>query len=156
MNDSLRRTVLFLVFAAASPALAGLADPVPAPFTKQVFSVPGVINNGLATIISCSSATTVSLSVGVEWFRKNGTSVGVSSLTIPPGETRNFGSNTTLGLAMDATMPTLVTIKSGAARVLSTTTTGLLCNAFLMDPDNDPPKVLMPLLVTGPKKQKGQ
>jgi hypothetical protein len=57
---------------------------------------------------------------------------------------------------MDATMPGTNTLKSGAARVLATTTTGIFCNVFVMDPLNDPPTELMPLLVTGQKKQKGQ
>ena len=157
MNHTVRHSALFVAFGlvVASPVFAGLDDPLPAPFTKHVFSVPGIINNGLVSVISCSSASTVSLNVGVEWFRKNGTSVGVSSLTIPAGETRSFA---TAGPAfpVDALMPGPDTIKSGAARVLSTTSSGLLCNAFLMDPLNDPPNRLMPLLITGPKKQKGQ
>jgi hypothetical protein len=143
MNNTPGRIVLFLVFVvvAAGPALAGLVDPLPAPFTKQVFSVPGVINNGVVTVISCSSASTASLNVGVEWFRKNGTSVGVASAMIPAGETRNFASATTLALPIDGVMPGPGdTLKSGAARVLSTTTAGLLCNAFLMDPLTIRPK----------------
>ena len=53
-------------------------------------------------------------------------------------------------------MPGTDALKSGAPRVLATTTTGILCNAFVMGPLDDPPTELMPLLVTGPKRQKGQ
>lgn len=152
------RGVLALAFCAicAGPVRAGLNDPIPAPFTKQLFNVPGVINDGVVTVISCSSGLSVSVDVGVETFRKNGTSVAVSTLTVPAGETRNFATGGTTALSIDAVVGGGDVLKSGAARVLSTTTKGIFCNAFVMDPNNDPPQQLMPLLITGVKKQKGQ
>ena len=140
----------------AMPARAGLGDPLPAPFTKHVFSVPGIINNGVVTVISCTNGTAASLQVGVEWFKKDGTSVGVSSLSIAAGATANFATDSVTALITDALMPLPVTLKSGSARVLSTTTNGIFCTAFVMDRVNDPAVPMMPLLVTGPKKQKGQ
>ena len=144
----------------AAPARAGLSDPLPAPFTKHVFSVPGVVNDGAATVISCTNALLTSLNVGVEWFRKNGTSIAVSSLTIPAGQTRNFVSATvnwlSAGGGVDATMSPNENLMSGTARVLSTTSSGLLCNAYAVDASNNPPQRMMALLVTAPKKQKGQ
>ena len=53
-------------------------------------------------------------------------------------------------------MPINETVKSGAARVLSTVTKGFVCNAFVINPTGDPPSVMMQLLITAPKKQKGQ
>jgi hypothetical protein len=41
-------------------------------------------------------------------------------------------------------------------RILSTTSSGLVCNAFVTDAVNNPPSRMMPLPITGPKKQKGQ
>ncbi len=140
----------------AAPARAGLGDPIPAPFTKVLYSVPGIINDGVATVISCSSALPASVNVGVEWFQNDGTSLGVSSFTIPAGGTANFESNSITSLPASAAIPALPQIKSGAARVLSTTTSGVLCNAFEIDPSNDPPARMMQLLITGVKKQKGQ
>ncbi len=148
--------IALAVLTLAPAAHAGLNDPIPSPFTKHVFSVPGIINDGLATVVSCSNATSASLNVGVEWFRRDGTSLGVGSTTVPAGETRNFGSAGVLSLPIDAQAPTSATVKSGAARVLSTSTKGLLCNAFVIDPANDPPTRMMQLLVTAPLKQKGQ
>ena len=147
---------LFAALVVAAPARAGLGDAIPAPFTKQLFNVPGVINDGLATVISCSSGLSTSIDVGVEWFRKDGTSVVVTTLTIPAGTTRNFGTTTTAGVPIDGVMAGADTIKSGAARVLSTTPTGIFCDAFVMETLNDPPTVSRQLLITGAKKQKGQ
>jgi len=126
------------IFAVAPAAHAGLNDSIPSPLTKQVFSVPGFINDGLVTVISCSPASATALNVGVEWSRKAGTSLGVSSATLAAGATVNFGSAAVIYLPIDAQMPGPETVKSGAARVLSMTTKGLLCNAFVMDLSNDP------------------
>jgi len=157
-NTPLKKSsfVVAVLLLLAPAAHAGLNDPIPTPFTKHVFSVPGFINDGLVTVISCSSALSTSVNVGVEWFRKDGTSIGVSSLTIPAGATRNFGTASVLSLPINSQMPGGETVKSGAARVLSTTTKGLLCNAFVLDPDNDPPTRMMQLLVTKGKAQKGE
>ena len=57
---------LLAALVVAAPARAGLSDPLPAPFTKHVFSVPGVINNGVVTVISCTNALLTPLTVGVE------------------------------------------------------------------------------------------
>ena len=143
----------------APAAHAGLNDPIPSPFTKQVYSVPGIVSDGVATVISCSSALSTPLNVGVQWFKKDGTpadgATGLSQFTIPAGGTVNFGSNGTVWLPIDAVMPGGATLKNGAARVLSTTTKSLLCNAFLVDPNNDPPKLLMHLPMMRGKAQKG-
>ena len=80
----------------------------------------------------------------------------MSSVTIPAGSTRNFETANVASLPFDALMPGGETVKSGAARVLSTTSTGIFCNAFVTDPGNDPPTRMMQLLITGAKKQKGQ
>ena len=143
---------LFAALAVAVPARAGLGDAIPAPFTKQLFNVPGVINDGVVTVISCTNGLSASVNVGVEWFRKNGTSLSVSSLSIAAGGTVNFGTAGLPYLGIDATMLPYESVKSGAARVLSTTSSGIFCNAFVMDPANDPPNHMMQLLVTGPKK----
>ena len=114
-----------------------------------------MINDGLVTVISCSSASATALNVGVEWFRKAGTSLGVSSTMIAPGATVNFGSSTVTYVPIDSFMPAAETVKSGAARVLSTTTKGLLCNAFVIDPTNDSAQRMMQLKVMKAKAQKG-
>jgi hypothetical protein len=124
---------LLAALVVAAPARAGLGDPLPAPFTKHVFSVPGVINNGVVTVVSCTNALLTPLNVGVEWFKKDGTSLGVSSFSIPAGATANFGTDTTIALPMDALMPVSAPMKSGSARILSTTSSGILCTAFVMD-----------------------
>jgi hypothetical protein len=45
---------------------------------------------------------------------------------------------------------------SGAARILSSTSSGLVCNAFAVDATGNPPARMMQLLITQPKKSKGQ
>jgi hypothetical protein len=149
-----RLAVVFVAVAAPRISEAGIGDPVPAPFTKHLFSIPGVYSStGLCTVIACTNATSGSLNVGVEWFRKDGVSLGVSTVAIASGATATFGSNSTAALTMDALVPADDLLVLGAARVLATTSKGVICNAFVMDYANNPPNQLMQLLVTGPTKQ---
>ena len=90
---------LLAALVVAAPAHAGLGDPPPAPFTKHVFSVPGVINDGVVTIISCTNALLTPLNVGVEWFKADGTSIGVNSVSVAAGRTVNFATADTGGAA---------------------------------------------------------
>jgi hypothetical protein len=113
----------------AAVAHAGIGGPAPSG-SKHLYSVPGVIHNGLVTVISCTS-------------------------TLAASATANFGTATSSFLPiLDGQMPGLDTLKTGSARVLSTVNNGVVCDAYAVDAINDPPAGLLQLTITGAKKRK--
>jgi hypothetical protein len=127
----------------AAPMFAGIADsPVPAPFTNHLYSVPGVMNNGvLATYFSCTSTDTVTMQVGVELFGPAGGSPGndavATSLSVAAGATVIFGTSAAAGISISSSLGGPIMSK-GSARILATSKK-LACTAFVADPGNAPP-----------------
>ena len=79
MRILLRSTALVvLALGIASQASAG----------DKVWSVPGVINNGLATVISCSNGGSVAATVTVDIFTQNGGGDVTGTTSIPAGGNR--------------------------------------------------------------------
>ncbi len=148
-----------LVLTFSAPVRAGIVDsPIPAPFTKHVYSVPGVINTGaLATFFSCTNVDSASATVGVEVFGPAGgasiNNAATTAISVAPGATVIFGTSNALGISVDANL-NVGFVSKGSARILATSTK-LLCTAFLADPGSAPPISMVSLTIVGKTKQKG-
>jgi hypothetical protein len=57
-----------MVLGGSGVASAQVYGPGPGILTKHLWTIPGVINNGMATAISCTNATANTVTVGVEFF----------------------------------------------------------------------------------------
>lgn len=149
--------VLCLLLASLSPAFAGLADtPLPVlqtgATTLHLYSIPGVINDGVGTYVSCTSVAPTTIKVGVEAFKPDGTLADGESLSVAPGATVTFGTAGAFGVHVDQILAT-GTLLNGSARVLATSKS-LLCTAFIADKANDPPTSMVSLTIVAKLKQK--
>ena len=147
---------------AAPDTRAGIADsPLPVlssgATTFHLYSVPGVINNGvLGTYFSCTSTDTATMQVGVELFFSGGgapsNDAAATSLSVTPGATVMFGTIAAAGLSINSSLgggP----MSKGSARILATSKK-LACTAFLADPGNAPPTSMAQLTIIAKLKQK--
>jgi hypothetical protein len=115
--------------------------------------VPGVINNGLATVVSCTNGGTTASSVTVEMFNQTMGLSGTGNTSIPAGQSHTFGSQ------LVAALPGLTNlgagdIRGGSARI--TAASGVFCAAYVISPTGDPPAVFSGLPVIKRNNQKGQ
>lgn len=158
------RTLLFTVFTVlvlAPAAPAQINSPPPALMGQpsyHLYSVPGVIESlGVDTFFSCTNTTNASIRVGVEVFYAIGgfgaNDPGTSSLEIPAGGTRLFGTSATVWVTVDSNVG--AALGKGSARILATESKGIICTAFLADPANAPPTSMAPLTIVKKTKQKG-
>lgn len=153
---------------AVAMAMLGIAqaqiDSPPPPLMGQpsfhLYSVPWVRNqSGMGAFFYCTNTTSANIRVGVEIFHNSSTvpvnDASGTSLDLPPGHGRLFGS----------TSPVWATIASdigggggfsASARILATKSSGIICSAFLADPDNVTPTFMMKLSVVKKTKQKGE
>jgi len=146
MGTLLRSTALaLLVLGLASQASAG----------DKIWSVSGVVNNGLATVFSCTNATTAPVTVKVDVFLPNGT------LDVT-GSVNNVASNATVDLATKNVLSMVggieldmvaSTMHSGSARII--VPSGVFCTAYVVDPVNNPPTSMKTLPVIKKTNQKG-
>lgn len=147
----------------AVTALAGIADsPLPVLLagksTLHLYSVPGVVNNGVfATVFACTSTDTASMQVGVEVFSDFGggpaNDAVATSLSVAPGSTVNFRTASFFWLGGLSWVLSPGPIETGSARILSTSKK-LVCTAFVADPAY-PPTTSWQLTIVKQKKQKG-
>ncbi len=145
-----------------SPALAGadvVDSPLPAPFTKHVFTVPGVLNiSGFHTYFACSNLDRVAVTIGVELFGGGGGGPGndvvATALNVVPGGTVLFGTSGAphLNISPDSRIGPLPANKA-AARILSTSKK-IACNAFVADSVNVPPTSGWQLTIIAKTNQK--
>ena len=154
-----------LFLGCAAPALAGIADSrIPAPFTQNLFSVPGVINaEGLATYFMCTSTAASDITVSVEVFDASGSSplddASASALSVAPGATVIFTTTGNAGVQLGAHIVPdaalgIPTPTTGSARILSTSK-ALVCTAFVGDTANVPTQTVWQLPVVAKTKPKG-
>ena len=147
----------------ATSALAGIADsPLPVlqagATTQFLYSVPGVVNNGiLATVFICTSTDTATMQVGVEVFGDFGgapaNDATATSLSVAPGATVNFRTGALVWLGGNSSSLIPGPVESGSARILATSKK-LTCTAFLADPSNAPPTSMVYLTIIAKLKQK--
>jgi hypothetical protein len=145
MRIRLPLAVLLAVLASgvASQAWAG----------SRVWSVPGVINNGLATVVSCTNGGSGPTNVTVQLFDETTGMSGSASATIPAGTSHSFGSQPV------AALPGLTNLASGDIRggfARITAASGVFCAAYVVSPTGDPPSVFSSLPVIKKNRQKGQ
>jgi len=110
---------------AAHAQLAGLL---------HVHSVPGVINTGLgvATMIACTNGGTSTATIGVEVYGSTGTYVSGGSLPVATKATVLFATSAVTNQSVDVNVNSGVLTK-GHARVVASTTRGIVCSPFLVD-----------------------
>jgi hypothetical protein len=132
-----------LVLGAASQASAA----------NRVWSVPGVINDGLATAVSCTNGGNSPAGVTVEMFNETTGTSGTGNFSIPAGQSHSFVSQPVASLP-GATNLGSADIRGGSARI--TAPSGVYCAAYVISPAGDPPAVFSTLPVIKKNRQKGQ
>ncbi len=148
MQALLRSVALaLLVLGVASQASAG----------DKVWSVAGIINNGLATVFSCTNGTTAAATVNVEVFNKVGTADSSASGSVPVGATVSFVTGPVAALGAPDGILTIdigsSTIRGGSARI--TAPSGVFCSAYVTTPFGDPPTTGWSLKVVKKTNQEG-
>jgi hypothetical protein len=151
-------TVGLFIASAAASAQAQIYGPGPGGLTSHLFSVPGVVNNGAVTVFECTNATDKTVAIGVEVFGPGGGPALNNALatqqTLSPGATVMYATEAMVGLGIDVNLG-LGIIHKGSARILADARSGVLCSAFLTDPNNAPVTFMSDLSVVAKKKQKG-
>jgi hypothetical protein len=150
---------LFIASAASSVQAQIDSDPplLAGQKSYHLFTVPGVINNGMATLFSCGNASSESAVVGVEVFGSTGSSLNnpaSSAVAVAPSGTVMFATRGTAGFSIDVNLGLGVSFKN-TARILATTRKGIVCSAFLADPTVYPATSMASLSVVAKTKQKG-
>ena len=146
MRTVLRAAVLaLLVLGVASRASA--AD--------KVWSVPGVMNDGLATVFSCTNGGTSAANVKVELFAADGTANASATVNVASGATADFATQNVAAFPFGSIEANLSssTMHSGSARI--TAPSGVYCTAGLFDQTNNPPTSMRALPVIKKTTQKG-
>src|SRR5262245_52341514 len=126
--------LLVVAVLASQTARAGLADPPPTFAGQQSFhlwSVPGDIINALSTIFLCTNATANPIRVGVEVFPPAGggslNDASSTSVLVQGGATVGWQTQSVATLFYLNNLG-LVVIHNGSARVLATSSTGIICS----------------------------
>ena len=139
------------------PALAQINSPPPAGFA-HVWSIPGALHYaGLATFVACTNGATANATVGVQVFGPTGTSLNdptATQIVTAPGATVLFGTSNAAALAVDSNLAT-GQFSKGSARVLASTSKGILCSAWLADVGGIPPISTTSLTIVKKTAQKG-
>ncbi len=167
-----RFAIRFLIFTAfisltATAAFAGLVDS-PTPTlggqpSRVIAFIPGAIkNNSLETLVTCTNLErSATVTIGVEFFDElgagplNDVSTPTGSEVIALGGTVTFASGATAGFTETNIVnlpPTVLNIKNGSARVVSTSKR-IACHAFVADDLLQPPTSIMDLPVIIKKQQ---
>jgi hypothetical protein len=125
----------------------------------HIYSVPGVMNVGpVGTFLACTNTTSANIRVGVEIFGAAGGAAindpSATSLDISPGGTRLFGTTATNWVSVDSSLGAGF-VSKGSARILATASKGIICSAFLANPDQVPPTSMADLTIVAKTKQKG-
>ena len=151
---------------AASPAFAGIADPLPTlggESSIHLYSFAGPLNLGqLRTLVTCTSAeTSQAAMVGVQIFDVNNVSlndvsVGNGAVSIGPGKTAFFCVGGTIATTLcnsNVAWP-IQFAGASAGRILSTSKK-IVCSVIALDYTNTPPTSMVSLPLVAKTKQKG-
>lgn len=146
----------------AGSAQAQINSPPPALMGQpsyHLYSVSGVMSGVVGTFFHCTNTTAANIRVGVEVFFKFGGGAindpSATSLDLAPGAGALFGTSTTVWVVVDSDLAP-GPFSSGSARILATESKGIICSAFLADPNNVPPTSMADLKVVKKTKQKGE
>ncbi len=87
-------------------------------------------------MFSCTNAGSTNVSLGVEVFGAGGgapiNDVAATSIIVPPGGTVLFGTDAANGWVIDRNLLGSTPVDKGSARVLATSSKGLLCSVCLV------------------------
>jgi len=119
----------------------------------KVWSVPGVINNLLASGFSCTNGGTAAATVTVALFDATGAASGTGMASIAVNGTVNFVTKPITALPGATLVGSNPTLMPGSATI--TAPSGVFCTAFVSDPGSDPPTVMRSLPVIAKNKQRG-
>jgi hypothetical protein len=150
---------LFVASAAASAQAQIDSDPplLAGQKSYHLYSVAGLINNGMATVILCSNTSSENVLVGVEVFGAAGgasiNDASLSAVTVPPSGSVMYAAQELAAFSGEINLAVGV-IHMGAARVLATSRGGLACTAFLVTHTN-PVTATTALTIIKKTKQKG-
>lgn len=142
----------FLRTAALVLLVLGAASQAPA--ADKIWSVSGVVNDGLATVFTCTNGGTAAATMKVDVFRKDGTSDATGTVSVAPGATKSIGTKNVFALpgGVDLELGDTI-IHGGSARI--TVPSGVFCTAFIVDPVSNPPATLSTLNIFKKTTQKG-
>jgi hypothetical protein len=152
---------LFVASAAASVQAQIDSDPplLQGQDSYHVYSVPGVFNDGMSPVFSCTNVSSASVIVGVEVFGPAGgaslNNASATSQVVPSGGTVTFTGQAMAGILGPPVNLAVGIVYGGSARILATDRSKVLCSAFLADPSNIPPNSGWNLTVAKKNKQKG-
>jgi hypothetical protein len=125
----------------------------------HLFTIPGVINDGMGTVFTCTNALSMSVTIGVEVFATGGgpavNDAMATATVLAPGATVMYSTRPMTGFVADRNLGAPLIYK-GSARILSTARSGVLCSAFVADPLNSPPTSMANLTIVRKTVQKGQ
>jgi len=126
---------------------------------NHLWTVAGAMNTtNLGTFIACTNSTTANETVGVDFYGPDGTYVPslslMNSATVAPGGTVLFGTSGLSAVSVDVNYAAPL-ISKGSAKILSTSTKGIICTALLIDISNAAPASIAPLTIVKKTKQKG-
>ncbi len=145
MRTFLRTAALVLLVSGAA-SQASAAD--------KIWSVSGVVNNGLATVFTCTNGGTAAANMKVDVFRKDATFDATGTVSIAPGATKSIGTKTVAALpgGIDLDLGANI-IHGGSARI--TAPSGVFCTALIIDPSGTPPVTFSTLNIFKKTTQKG-
>jgi hypothetical protein len=129
----------------------------------HLYTVPGAMMiSAIATVFPCSNTSNAPIRVGVELFHDSGgpafNDASSSSYEIPPGGARlftTFPTITAFTLLGRSNVNTFSTGFGGSARILATSSSGIICSAFLVDAAEIQPPSMVALTIVKKTKQKG-
>jgi len=108
------------------------------------------------TFFGCTNADQASVTIGVEVFGPAGgasiNNAATTAISVAPGATVLFGTQTTPSLTIDGNLAT-GSVSKGSARILATSKK-IVCTAFLADPSGTPPVSMVSLTIVAKTKQK--
>ncbi len=127
---------------------------------KQVLVATGLTSSFAAAVFFCTSMEKGGgddITLGVEWWSgssfENDVTVGEGVVVVTPGDTVILATHDTVYFQGETVIPNASGASQGAARILATSKK-IVCTAYSVDKDNNPPAFLtgVPLYVQGRQK----
>jgi hypothetical protein len=121
---------------------------------NHVWTVAGVMDStsNLVSVFSCTYTGQFTATVGVEIYNENGGYVAGGSTVVAPHGTAVFATRAITGYGLDVELFT-GNFPKGHARIMASSSKGVLCNAFLVNAASGLP--VLPLNVIKRGAQKG-
>lgn len=136
------------------PLLNGTEKP------KQILIATGLHSSSAAAVFFCTSLEKDGgddITLGVEWWSgtsfENDVTVGEGVVSVSPGDTKILATHDTAHFQGENVIPSATGASQGAARIMATSKK-LVCTAYSVDKDNNPPTFMtdVPLYVQGKQK----